>query len=49
MIVGSQGEVCLASEKTARLCYKVAVRVPTSSEGAFLLFLSLQEWVLSYI
>ena len=26
MIVGSQGEVCLALEKTAQLCYKVAVR-----------------------
>ena len=24
-IVGSQGEVCLALEKTAQLCYKVAV------------------------
>ena len=27
MIVGFQGEVCLALEKTAQLCYKVAVRV----------------------
>ena len=33
MIVRSQGEVCLASEKTAQLCYTVAVRVSTSSEG----------------
>ena len=48
-IVGSQGEVCLALEKTAHLCYKVAVIHPTSSEGVFLLFLTLQQLVLSYI
>jgi len=49
MIVGSQGQVCLALEKTSHLCYKVAVIHPTNSEGVFLLFLTLQQLVLSYI
>ena len=48
-IVGSQGEVCLASEKTANCVTRWLCMHLTSSEGAFLLFLSLQQLVLSYI
>ena len=33
-IVGSQGEVCLALEKTAQLCYKVAVHASHQHGGS---------------
>ena len=33
-IVGSQGEVCLALEKTAQLCYKVAVHASHQQWGS---------------
>ena len=33
-IVGSQGEVCLALEKTAQLCYNVAVRASHQQWGS---------------
>ena len=33
-IVGSQGEVCLALEKTAQLCYKVAVHASHQQCGS---------------